>query len=72
MEEEFLLPFAPQPRNHLPTDVCTFEGGPIGREDHLLSDGLGPGVVVDILEQTSEPLLQHRIGIYQEEMTASW
>lgn len=63
---------APRHRNGLPDDARTFEGDPVSREDHLLGDGFGPGVVVDVLEHATEPALQHRAGGSEEETTASW
>lgn len=49
-------------RGCLPADAHTFQRDPVGGEDHLLRDGFGPGVVVDILEHTSEPPRQHRLS----------
>lgn len=63
---------APPLRYGLPTGARTFEGDPVGREDHLLGDGFGSGVVVDVLEQTAEATLQRRFGACQKETTAFW
>lgn len=72
IEQEFVPRVAPWHWNRLPTDARTFEGDAVSREDHLLGDGFGPGVVVDVLEHTTEPALQHRADGYEEETTASW